>query len=371
MLKNLAPITLGLSAVAASVMGQAPTRHVSGYAFEEDAWRLVAVHSGSGNASRVDAFVAVAKADVTTGDNIVVIAYVRGATDLVPWTAKSWTTTDRAAGIKNAKFYLNIDDADDGNWGFDGPIGAPAPQLVEPAKDYVNGVMTDDPMYWFIMASPNQDEVVTTFAEWGMKVADLKLEQEAPGCTVDLRLTAMAKGVETAMPYVISDEATGRAVAALGAQTFAALSCQPVAPPPPPPAPPPPATPCVRGPVTPWFVTPLALRFTPAAWGPPGAPVTTPVAAGASVTCTYAACQTWAQFRSCMWLTAACTIVPCTQIQTTSCCVTASCTVFVAGPGPYFCPATPACAGWPPGFPTPFAVPTACTIAAPWGPPCP
>ena len=364
MSKVFAGVALGICAAASSAVAQTPVRHVSGYAFEEEAWRFVAVHSTPGQ--RIDAFVAVAKANVTVGDNIVVVAYVRGASDSDPWTAKTWTTTDRIDAIKSAKVLLNIDDADDANWGLDAPIGSPNPTMIEPAKDYQNGIMTDDPAYWWIATDPDNDELIATFAEWGLKVADIKLEAETPGCTTSDKLAGMAKGIETALPMAITDEDSAKAAATAAAVAAAsAFVCQPATPTPPPP------TTCTPGPITPWVTTPWRpVGPMPAMWTLESGVWT----AGTGTwlgTCTYKACRTYVQTQSCTWRRADCTTYTCTQVQTGTGCVTLTCnTSAPASPPSPSCPAspvpwctttTPAGAGWP-------AAPA--VIIAPWGPPC-
>ena len=153
-------------AVATTVAAQT-THHVSSSKIGWGAWTFKPIYADAAAGPQVHSFLVSAPPDVTVGDNIVAVWYVRDPSAPGGWIAKSWETTSRAEVVKSVKTALGISDAEDDRWEFAEKSEIDAVLSPEQSKNYDRGLLADDPFAALLAASPDRDEVVAAIASWG------------------------------------------------------------------------------------------------------------------------------------------------------------------------------------------------------------
>ncbi len=189
----------GMALSAVNVSAQEVHR-VAWSKIETGPWTLTPIYSETVQGGpEVEHFLALADGSNVIGSNLIAVWYQRTPDG---WTAKSWETADPNEAIKSVKAALNIPDSDDDRWQVAGLGGTVS--TAGPAKDYVKGVLIDDPLAALIATAPDRDEIVDFLASVGYKAADVPVEKD-DGCTTDAKLDGMASAMKETLK---GDEAT-------------------------------------------------------------------------------------------------------------------------------------------------------------------
>jgi len=185
-------------AVATTVAAQT-THHVSSSKIGWGAWTFKPIYADAAAGPQVHSFLVSAPPDVTVGDNIVAVWYVRDPSAPGGWIAKSWETTSRAEVVKSVKTALGISDAEDDRWEFAEKSEIDAVLSPEQSKNYDRGLLADDPFAALLAASPDRDEVVAAIASWGYKAADVNADKGLASCSSGAVLSAFAAATEAGL----------------------------------------------------------------------------------------------------------------------------------------------------------------------------
>lgn len=342
---------VGVFGTSASALAQ--QSHVSGMGLDWGAWHMKPIYCDTTAGPHVQSFLALAKADTTSGSNIVAVWYIRDTTDPTLWTSKSWTTLDAAEAVKSVKISMGIPDSEDPNWQLDEPLEVLPGQTPEEAKDYSKGILVDDPLYPIVAASTDHTSLVQMLKDIGYSVADVTIEHAA-NCESAVLLTDIAIAFEWGIAQPITTEAEEAAASeGTNAMMTVLAACQ---------APPPPCTPSVGA----W--TNGAVTAGPCNWVYTSQDVVTRMG-GYNHTCNYEARKYFRQTRTATATRSDCTTYTCTQIRIGYAAAAGSCTSWYATGTPLpACPTPPSCLGNPPAATSCSA--TAPTTWGPWGPPC-
>lgn len=184
---NRIGLVLASLCIAASNAAAQDVHRVAWSKIETGPWTLTPIYSETVEGSpEVKNFLALADGSTVIGSNLIAVWYQRTANG---WTAKSWETADPREAIKSVKAALNIPDSDDDRWEVAG-LGSTG-STAGAAKEYVKGVLIDDPLAALVASAPDRDEIVDFLASVGYKAADVPVEK-GDGCTTDAKLDGMA-----------------------------------------------------------------------------------------------------------------------------------------------------------------------------------
>lgn len=192
-----------------AVASMAQTNHVAWSKIETGPWTLHPIYSEDvGGAQTVTNFLALTDPSAATGDNLIAVWYKREVTG---WTTKSWETADPWEAIKAVKTELGISDDEDERWGLLGSSGA---AVAGAAKEYVAGILADDPLAPLVVSSPDRAAIVEFLTSVGYKAADITVDKGVGACGASALLSAYAAGIEADL---VQCEAIDKATAAIEA----------------------------------------------------------------------------------------------------------------------------------------------------------